>query len=59
MHSLHPSNASLMKDLKGAEMNEDLKFFLIMLGAVIVAGLILRYGKDMPLLEQSGEGFGN
>ncbi|WP_417456166.1 hypothetical protein [Kordiimonas sp.] len=39
-------------------MSDDIKMFLIMLAAVIAAGLILNYGDDLPVLEQAHEGFG-
>ena len=39
-------------------MSEEIKLFLIVLVAVIAAGLILNFGDDLPLLEQAHEGFG-
>lgn len=39
-------------------MNKDMKMFVIVLAAVIVAGVILNFGEDLPLLEQAHEGFG-
>ncbi|WP_275671292.1 hypothetical protein [Paremcibacter congregatus] len=39
-------------------MNNQIKGVLFTVAAIIAAGLLLQYGKDLPLIKDAHEGFG-